>query len=1504
MKTDNSNAMDDMRDAAERNIDAARNAKKIGKKIKKLSQKSAKAGGKSAAGGGKTAGAVKGGGATANAGASAGGGAAAGSGAAGGASVAGEAASAAGTAAGGAAGAGAAAGTAGSGGGGLLAALATPEGLLIVGIIAIILLLVVVVSDSIDPSSSNNTPGGRIEEAQKRDYIDDKEAQKQMEKLDKKIEEAEKMEDGDKKVKKLKELNGQKEKLIRKYTMDNQFEYLAKIMIDEADGAYEEAKKKYNEEYKKYAEDPKYRTHDDLEGQTVYQNPENALFYKDYSVDPLTGKLIFKESDKVEPRGNSFVDGTTGEDLTSPTNEEGKTLDRAPTTGIAYVIAAYHVSRGGTVPVVHTADDAKKFAYYERFREIIEEAKGSGSLYEYRDTLNEEKKRQSVYVVRFKDATILQKDNREESKTRNVPAMTPVEEEFEYTEYSYHGEISPFNIGRILEIMFLEDNEFYADALATYTGPAYTGDSGSSFGGTDGSPMIGSGFTGNVDDAIKSLKASWPEKMDPRRITLIKTALSATKGGVKYVYGRGHSLQDLQNPKCPYMDCSGLVGWAHVISGNDFGIVARGRAPEAKKYKLMPGVKKISLKDLMPGDIVCKDGKGAHTGIYVGRNSSGQRMFVHSQGKGSASTITNPGKGPQFNNQFCSAQYGVRIPVFNDNQKWEGTENLYKKDEAATKKRNEELEKERKKNDEKRDKKYDKLYKEIEELDSSLLNYNVLDRLKYYNPSGKSTSKTIDANGKMKNTKQNQKAKKEEDLAAKLALAGNDENPTRDDSVVGHSNGYKIADSEIKEIANLCYSQQQSKKGVAALASMYVNTFEKKIRDEGKKELKAEELMSYIKNKGKFIDGSETGEAPEEMQKIVKSIVVNGIKGVPGYVEEYVKAEDIKSAKNDGVDVTPDKYEKDKTVIEMQDGTTFVFDGQYGNLITGYTNRDGRSENDFIAFDYEKGTPFSNNINEFGNPTNSDYAAASALEHVLNSPYYQWYVYYNHDCDHEPSMDYLCKHCHAKPKINTTGILFWKKEFTDYEFRKAEYPDKTSKMRIDSDGKLEDVSDDTIIVKRKIQMYADEMRNTIEKDLRTEDEMLKLKKDDGKFNAMHPEKFKRIVLEYDAGGFDIDAYLAEKGTGSSQTYREGLVSGTGMDGRLEVDALISEARKHIGERPDATVYPHFNNGKGWNWCSGFVTMCADNVGITDKKTGMSAKFGNGIIPRTLSTKDGARAFAKEGRFHYANSSYQPQPGDIVYFAMATKKNPTPNRNSISSINHVGIVTSVETSGKFMSIEGNTSGPGSGSSASQRVVAEKERPRAWVVGFGVPAYRTGPDGGPLVSGTLNEKVIESLLRAGFSEAAVAGIYGNFYGECDYDRNGQLNISLVEHKGTGVGLAQWTADRKPPFLSFLKQKGYTLKNAPIEIQLEYFYKEIDAGGVWLQVPDKKGYSKYMKGKPKNISWEEFKRVDDPVYATAMFCKNYERPGKPHMEKRIRGSRKAQEIIRKVKKNMASS
>ena len=179
-----------------------------------------------------------------------------------------------------------------------------------------------------------------------------------------------------------------------------------------------------------------------------------------------------------------------------------------------------------------------------------------------------------------------------------------------------------------------------------------------------------------------------------------------------------------------------------------------------------------------------------------------------------------------------------------------------------------------------------------------------------------------------------------------------------------------------------------------------------------------------------------------------------------------------------------------------------------------------------------------------------------------------------------------------------------------------------------------------------------------------------------------------------------DGAGTEKGTGLSGMFGDlsglkkyqssGDSSGVAGEGAQK---LINIAKKEIGNNESNKGYLKYMNyypeDPSQPWCAIFVSWCANEAGFIQ----------SGIIPKYESCSTGVEWFKNRNAFHSDNSSYTPQPGDIVFFG--------PGGST-----HTGIVVSADANA-IHTIEGNTSD----------MVAKRDHPRGTgdIYGYGTPAY---------------------------------------------------------------------------------------------------------------------------------------------------------------------------------------
>ena len=141
--------------------------------------------------------------------------------------------------------------------------------------------------------------------------------------------------------------------------------------------------------------------------------------------------------------------------------------------------------------------------------------------------------------------------------------------------------------------------------------------------------------------------------------------------------------------------------------------------------------------------------------------------------------------------------------------------------------------------------------------------------------------------------------------------------------------------------------------------------------------------------------------------------------------------------------------------------------------------------------------------------------------------------------------------------------------------------------------------------------------------------------------------------------------------------------------------IVEVALSQVGNSGD-TYWSYMGFESRVEWCACFVSWCANECGYIDA----------GIIPNTAGCVSGESWF--RARDQWQDSSYTPNPGDIIYFDW--DKPETKGQDGITD--HVGIVEKVE-GGYIYTIEGNS--------------GDRVCNNAWPVGyyeiygFGIPAY---------------------------------------------------------------------------------------------------------------------------------------------------------------------------------------
>lgn len=144
-------------------------------------------------------------------------------------------------------------------------------------------------------------------------------------------------------------------------------------------------------------------------------------------------------------------------------------------------------------------------------------------------------------------------------------------------------------------------------------------------------------------------------------------------------------------------------------------------------------------------------------------------------------------------------------------------------------------------------------------------------------------------------------------------------------------------------------------------------------------------------------------------------------------------------------------------------------------------------------------------------------------------------------------------------------------------------------------------------------------------------------------------------------------------------------------------------------------------------------------------------------------------------------------------------------------------------------------------------------------------------------TIQEKVWFALRGAGYSEIATAGAMGSIEVE-----SGGFNPDMIEAgTGEGIGLCQWSGDRKIAFKKYAESKG--VEWTDLNTQIEFLLAELTPGG------GANGYATYQLMTNNGYSPSDWINAQDVDVSAQAFCWTFERPSIPHMDRRIAAANK---------------
>ena len=162
------------------------------------------------------------------------------------------------------------------------------------------------------------------------------------------------------------------------------------------------------------------------------------------------------------------------------------------------------------------------------------------------------------------------------------------------------------------------------------------------------------------------------------------------------------------------------------------------------------------------------------------------------------------------------------------------------------------------------------------------------------------------------------------------------------------------------------------------------------------------------------------------------------------------------------------------------------------------------------------------------------------------------------------------------------------------------------------------------------------------------------------------------------------------------------------------------------------------------------------------------------------------------------------------------------------------------------------------------------------------------GGGVDADTSGSEIVEMVWNAmtsiGCSDEAAAAVIGNLMGEGGGGPDTILlhttEIGATDPNRTGIGMCQWTGSRNIEFRQFVESKGETWPDTvTAETQVEFLVDELESGRQWMFAP---GWPVVcpVNGQSMNISFEEFKELDDVEFATWVFSAMFERPNFKYM------------------------
>ena len=185
----------------------------------------------------------------------------------------------------------------------------------------------------------------------------------------------------------------------------------------------------------------------------------------------------------------------------------------------------------------------------------------------------------------------------------------------------------------------------------------------------------------------------------------------------------------------------------------------------------------------------------------------------------------------------------------------------------------------------------------------------------------------------------------------------------------GEFKKFELTEHQLKAIATVCQAEQGSAKGAAAEASLMANHMDLNTSTAGNYPDTGEGLYNYIKESPWFATASKEKmdsyiahgtPLKEDVLEAVRAVLVNGMRTLPGYIDEHDCFSDISSASNNGQAISVgsrSQYVQHVTKINNTHGGKYIFYNfpESNSDPFGYTSQANREKIGDFYYEYETG---------------------------------------------------------------------------------------------------------------------------------------------------------------------------------------------------------------------------------------------------------------------------------------------------------------------------------------------------------------------------------------------------------------------------------------------------------------------------------------------------------------------------------------------------------------------